>query len=281
VVTAPAHGIVVTGAAGFLGRAVMAQLALLGLPATGLSRRPMPATQQVTDYADTPAASVIIHLAEEADRGVVNHLGDAYAEGSAAIVRKLVARAERIVYASSGTVYGDDNEEPCTLATPVVAADTYSRSKIRNELIALDAGGTAIRLSNLFGGGMSTTNVVSDIARQLGATGPVSVRDDTPVRDFLAVQDAASAIVLAATTPCTGVLNVGSGVGLTIRRVAEIALSATGQSVRGIVASQRASRRSVNVLDVAETRRRLGWIPTAAPAEQLGNYFRRGAGLGQ
>lgn len=275
------QAILVTGAAGFLGRAVMEQLASLGLAATGLTRRALPAMQQVADYTDTPAAEVIIHLAEESDRALVNQDGDSYADKSASVVRTLVSRADRVIYASSGMVYGDDSDAPFTTTMRVIGTDTYSRSKIRNETIALDAGGTALRLSNLFGRGMSDRNVVSDIARQIGALGPLRVRDDTPIRDFLCVRDAANAIALVAAAQCPGVLNIGSGVGTSIRNLAEIALASTGQQGRKIVASQPSSRRSVNILDVAETQRRIGWAPTPTAADQLGTFFRIGASLGQ
>jgi UDP-glucose 4-epimerase len=281
VVTVPAHDILVTGATGFLGRAVIEQLAAMGRRATGVTRRALPGLQQVADYADTPAASVIIHLAEEADRAVANRLGNAYADAAELIMRSLVSRAGRVVYASSGTVYGDDNESPCTPTTPVLASDTYSQSKLRNENLARDAGGTVLRLANLYGSGMSPTNVVSDIARQLGTAGPLRVRDDTPVRDFLRVQDAARAIALAAISDCTGTYNVGSGTGLSIRQLAGIALVTAGQPGRKIMAMQPSARRSINILDVADTRRRLGWAPTPAQAKQLGTFFRLGAGLGQ
>lgn len=280
--TTPAHDILVTGAAGFLGRAVIEQLALMGRPATGVTRRALPGLRQVSDYADTPAASVIIHLAEEADRAVTNRLGDAYADSSAQIMRSLVSRAGRVVYASSGTVYGDANESTCTPATPVLGSDTYSRTKLRNETVARDAGGTVLRLANLYGSGMSPTNVISDIARQLGSAGPLRVRDDTPVRDFLRVEDAARAIALAAISDCAGgTYNVGSGTGLSIRQLAGIALLATGQLEREIVANQSSSRRSINILDVADTQRCLGWAPTPTAAGQLATFFRLGAGLGQ
>jgi nucleoside-diphosphate-sugar epimerase len=281
VVTTPAHDILVTGAAGFLGRAVIEQLALMGRPATGIARRALPGVQQVSDYAEAPAASVIIHLAEEADRAVANRLGDAYADAAARIMCSLVSRAGRVVYASSGTVYGDGNESPCTPATPVLASDTYSQSKLRNESLVRDAGGTVLRLANLYGSGMSSTNVVSDIARQLGSAGPLRVRDDTPVRDFLRVEDAARAIALAAMSGGTGTFNVGSGTGFSIRELAGIALLATGQLEREIVASQSSSRRSINILDVDDTQRCLGWAPTPAAARQLATFFRLGAGLDQ
>lgn len=279
--TTPAHDIIVTGATGFLGRAVIEQLAALKRPATGVTRRALPGLQQVADYADTPAAGVIIHLAEEADRAAANRLGQAHADAAARIMRSLVSRAGRVVYASSGTVYGDANESPCTPATPVLASDIYSQSKLRNENAARDAGGTVLRLANLYGSGMSPTNVVSDIARQLGAAGPLRVRDDTPVRDFLRVEDAARAIALAAISDCTGTYNVGSGMGLSIRQLAGIALVVAGQPRREIVATQPSARRSISILDVADTRQRLGWAPTPAPAEQLATFFRLGAGLGQ
>lgn len=257
----------------------MAHLGELGLSVTGLTRQARPGMHQVADYADTPAADIVIHLAEEPDRAKVNRFGEPYADHAARVVEQLSRRAGRIIYASSGAVYGDESDAPFAPAICVVAIDAYSRSKIRNECIALDAGGTVVRLSNLYGKGMSENNVVSEIARQVPGTGPLRVRDDTPVRDFLWVTDAAKAIVMAVAQPCPGILNVGSGVGTSIKALAQIALNAVGEDDREIVAARPSSRRSVNVLDISGTQRRLGWTPGSSSTDQLGQFFRNGTSL--
>jgi len=268
--------IVVTGASGFLARAVIARLTAIGLPCIAVSRRGGPGLHQVADYSDAPAGDVLIHLAEESDRAKANLHGEAYLEHAAMVVEKLSARAPTFIYASSGVVYGDAGALPFGTDACVEATDVYSRSKIRNEALALAAGGTVLRLSNLFGMGMSPRNVVSDIAKQLVQTDPLVVRDDGPVRDFLSVNEAANAIALLAQTPQPGIFNIGSGFGVSIRELALLALRAVKQQNREILVANPAGRRSVNILDISDTKRCLGWGVTYAPLDSLENYFRDG-----
>ena len=269
-------GILVTGASGFLGRALCAQLAATRLPFVAASRQARPGWVEVDDYGNCPASGVTVHTAEEPDRAKVNALGMTYLEHSADVVRKLLASTSSLVYISSSMVYGDNSEEPFAVSAPVHASDYYTQGKLHNEKLVLEAGGTVLRLSNLFGRGMSPHNVLSDIARQFPGVGPLQVRDDRPVRDFLAVEEAAQAIVLGLRCGLCGVANIGSGAGVSIGEVARIALRAFGQSERSIVSSQMGVRRSVNILDIGQTRQRLGWHPTA-PEAALSQFFVNGA----
>lgn len=236
----------------------MAELKLAGVPALGVCRRECPGMRRISDYRDTPSADVLIHLAEEPDRAVANRAEAASCEPSE-VVRRLSARSGKIIYASSGAVYGDASREPFTTENPVHGYDLYSRLKIVNERVVLDAGGTVLRLANLYGAGMSPNNVISDIARQIPGEGALRVRDDRPVRDFLSAIDAARAFVLAARASVNGILNVGTGKGRSIAEVARLALDVAGQPDREIVATNPSGRSSVNVLDVSDTCRRLGW----------------------
>jgi UDP-glucose 4-epimerase len=270
------QSIVITGASGFLGRAVTTRLASLGFAFTAVSRRCAPGFYNVADYIDTPAGDVLIHLAEEPDRAKVNALGADYFDHSALVVDTLSRRASTIIYVSSGVVYGDANDKPFDTAAVVTPTDGYSRSKVRNEAIALSAGGTVLRLSNLFGFGMSPHNVINDIARQLCRYGPLKVRDDRPVRDFLSANAAADAIALLVKKPVPGILNIGSGVGTSIRELALLALRVVGQEDREIAVTHPASRHSVNILDITETQRLLGWSPNISPADTLENLFLNG-----
>lgn len=269
--------IVVTGASGFLGRAVTARLISMGLSFTAVSRNKGVGLHHVDDYIDTPAADILIHLAEESDRAKANLLGEAYLSQAATVVEKLSERAGVFIYASSGVVYGDAAVKPFCSDASVAPIDIYSRSKICNEALVLSMGGSVLRLSNLFGEGMSPNNVVSEIARQLGRSGALNVRDDSPVRDFLSVNAAADAIALLVQTPLPGIFNIGSGVGVSIRELALLALRSVGQQNREIVATHPSGRSSVNILDISETRRRLGWSPDFTPLDNLENYFRYGA----
>ncbi len=265
--------VIMTGGSGFLGRHVAARLASRGLRIIPVARRNMPWAVQVEDYRNSPGGDVLIHLAEEPNRLEVNRRGESYILESAKVMFELTGRFGRdTIYASSGVVYGDQNEAPCAIGMPISANDTYSRSKLTNEEIVLDAGGCVVRLSNLFGPGMATNNVMSDIMRQVPGDGPLSVRDDSPVRDFLSVTDAAVAFGLIIEKRFRGIVNVGSGVGTSVRALAEMALRGAGQQDRKIVATTPSLRRSINVLDISETSKVLGWTPTA-PLQQLSEFL--------
>jgi UDP-glucose 4-epimerase len=266
--------VVITGATGFLGRHVVPRVANADVDVLAVSRRSVRGMRQVRDYAECPPGDVVIHLGEEPDRTRFNCLGEAAVRESAAIVTALVSRfGDRVIYASSAVVYGDEHSRACPVNTPVQATDDYSRSKLLNERIVLDAGGLVVRLSNLFGHGMSASTVLPDILRQIPGSGPVHVRDDTPIRDFLSVSDAASAIAMAVKKPFSGVMNVGSGVGTSIGTLVRLALVAAGQDDREIVPTAPSLRPSMNVLDISETTERIGWSPTSPLSEQLGRLF--------
>jgi UDP-glucose 4-epimerase len=228
---------------------------------------------QISDYDDTPSADVIIHLAEEPDRAVVNRSEASFAQQSE-VVRLLSLRAGKLIYASSGAVYGDNGRAPFKTDDAVSGYDLYSRLKLANERIELDAGGVVLRLANLYGPGMAPNNVVSDIVRQIPGTGALCIRDDQPVRDFLAVTDAARAFVLATQLSGDGVLNVGSGIGTSTGEVARLALRAADQEHRPIVATGPSGKCSVNVLDVSRTQHRLGWSAALSLRDFFSQVYR-------
>lgn len=262
--------IVITGAAGFLGRFLTAYLVNNGLNVIPVSRRWLPGMHQVQDYSQSPRGDILIHLAEEPDRSKVNQMGEAYMFYAGRTIKSLSRRFDqRIIYASSGVVYGDENENPCKVGMPVVASDLYGKSKLINEQIVLDSGGAVVRFSNLFGDGMSANNVMSDILRQVPGIGPLHVRDDKPVRDYLHVSDAASAFISLVENNYHGIVNVGSGIGTSVRALAELALASVAQENREIVATEPSSRRSINILDISETKKILDWSPASSLKNQL------------
>ena len=262
--------VVVTGAGGFVGRHLVAHLGNHGFRVIAVSRRDVAGMVTVQDYVQSPSGDALIHLAEEPDRGKVNRLGEEYAFKSAATVRALSSRfAQRMIYASSSVVYGDQNEIPCKVDTPVVAVDLYSRSKLLNEQTVLASGGAVARLSNLVGIGMSANNVVSDILGQLPGNAAIRVQDDTPVRDFLSVSDAASAFSLMLDNGFCGIVNIGSGIGTSVRAIAELLLGCAGQPSRAICSVKSSGHRSINVLDISETMHALRWAPTISLKREL------------
>jgi UDP-glucose 4-epimerase len=270
------QAIVVTGASGFLGASITERLLKENLPVIGTSRRAEIGLVQVADYRNIPEAEVVIHLAEDPHRERINRESEEYFRLAESVVRTLCLRSNRVIYASSGTVYGDQSTLPFTTNMPVHATDQYSQMKIRHERIVCEANGSVMRLSNVYGSRMSPNNVLSDILRQIPGRGDLKIRDDRPVRDFVSVESAALAFALASRSPVPGILNVGSGVGISVGDLARSALRAAGQAERAVVATHPVGRRSVNVLDIQKTRECLGWPGSVPVQDYFADWFKNG-----
>ena len=250
--------IVVTGASGFVGQALLNQLRIDGVSATGVSRRGMQGIAAVSSYADilAPKNAVLVHLAQGRDAS------SSYDNGDIELCQVLSRMPWRhVVYASSAVVYGDSVQHRRRPEESVAAAGDYARVKLACEDIVLGIGGTCLRFSNIYGPGMGPNTVVADIVRQIPGSGPLKLRDARPVRDFLWIEDAARCIV-AATRNLPGlVLNAGTGDGTSVGDVARLALSLAGESSRPVVSTSDSDRSSCLTVDITETRSTLGWSP--------------------
>jgi UDP-glucose 4-epimerase len=259
----------ITGALGFLGRHVIAELSRIGVLATAVTRRAAPAqgaatTIRIDSYRELvppTAQSVLIHLAETADVAIADAMGEDHVgqtrAGLAALLRNGWAH---VVYASSAVVYGDDAEHPRRTDEPTpVPVSPYARAKLECEELTLAAGGSAARLSNIYGPGMARNCAVGQIVAQIPGEGPLWVRDRAPVRDFLWVTDAAAGLVALAQKRAAGIYNLGTGRGTSIGELAHTALAAGGQAERRLLASAPVARRSCRVLDVSETLAKVSW----------------------
>lgn len=255
--------VVVTGASGFLGRVLLAELGHRGVDGIGVSRRPLQGLVQVDNYAYAPSGDVLVHLAEVNDRRLAAELGAPYeAEAARTISALLGKRYERVVYASSAALYGDQAEAPRAVGDPVYATDPYTRLKLWAEGEVLRGGGVVARLANLYGPGLPEASVMGTILRQLGTQGPVRVYDTSPVRDFLWAEDAAAALAQMCVGPATGVFNVGTGKGTSILELTRCLLTAAGQDERPIAAARADGPPSRLVVDIRETTRAFDWQPT-------------------
>ena len=262
--------IVVTGSSGFLGRALMKNLRNSALVAIGVSRRFVPGMLQVTSYDEAPGGDVLVHLGEASDRKYADAHAPSYERRALATLERLQAKGfERIVYASSAVLYGDQAESPRKVGDPVYQTDAYTRLKLASERTVLARKGAVARLSNLYGPGMAEGNVVSAILGQLPADGPIRVLDTAPVRDFLTVEDAARALTAMIAFSSNGLFNVGSGQGVSIFKLATQMLVAAGQAERKIDSIRASNKFSQLVLDIAQTETTLGWRPTVSLADGI------------
>jgi UDP-glucose 4-epimerase len=277
---------VVTGGSGFLGRSIVRMLVRSALPVTRVIRReaaPEPSVIDlpITDYCNLPRfmeTSILIHAGEPADIGTAQALGEAHIERMEEMTDALLSRRfAGHVYISSAVVYGDELDTRRREDEPVGQRGYYAKAKEKCEAKVLACGGAVIRLSNLFGSGMARNTLIGDVLAQIPGEGPVKLRDDAPVRDYVFVEDAARAVVACATRKVAGVFNVGSGLGISAGDLARNILEVAGEPDRPIVATLRSGRPSYLVLDVSKSSQVLDWRPQVSLSDGLTRMLKSAA----
>jgi nucleoside-diphosphate-sugar epimerase len=254
-VMTPARRLLVTGAAGFVGRHVLGQLSASDWDIHAVSRGPADAesslaTWHACDLRDSAQAERLIDrvrpthvlsLAWNAEHGQYWTApdNDEWADGTIALARALARHGgQRLVGAGTCAEYdwtaldGPCHEE----RTPARPHTRYGRAKLRAAQAIAEIGresdlSTAWgRLFFLYGPGEDPRRLVPDVSRTLRAGERASVTEGKQIRDFLHVTDAARAFVTLLASEITGAVNIGSGVGVSLRQVVEIIERTSGRT---------------------------------------------------
>ena len=147
----------------------------------------------------------------------------------------------RVVFASSGAVYGDKQEQPLTEEALTLPRSPYAVSKLAAEYYVRTIGSlwgietVSLRIFNAYGPGQqlppSHPPVVPNWLRQAVGGGSLVVHGDgKQTRDFVYVDDVVRALTAAATAPNVdrSVINVGGGNEIRLRDLAKMMLDLVG-----------------------------------------------------
>ncbi|MBU0518270.1 NAD(P)-dependent oxidoreductase [bacterium] len=259
--------IVVTGATGFIGRRLCHEIIDRGYDCVGLSRASKSAEAHIRvvskyeDY-DPPDNAILVHLAERRDIKTAQSGGYSYVDETVALCYNLTKKAWRhVIYASSAEVYGHGITTERSTSEQVLPHNLYAKTKRACEQEILNNKGTALRLANVYGPGMAEYNVISDILKQIPGSGPLTVRDTQPMRDFIWIGDVIEAFLAALDRLKDGIFNVGTGTGTSIGDLARKILDLAGEADRPIESKTLPGQKSCIVVDVAETKKLLDWVP--------------------
>lgn len=308
--------VLMTGAAGFLGRLLLKRLLREGALVTTLDQAPAPADlaqapnlnwlRGALDSADDiakavwaapPPASgqaVLFHLAAMNHAGECNHDPErARAINTRATLELAQAwgRAghRRMVFCSSAQVYAPSPKgRPLSEDDPTEPRGAYAKSKLDAEqgLIRLsreqDLAVEIARLSNVYGpGAHPDTVVMAAMDQALSPGGEISLRDYSPVRDFIYCRDVVEgllALALAGGERGTGIYNLSTGQGSKVGQVAAILARLSNKTAPKAEAG---SRGDVLVLNSTKLRQCTGWRPAYDLEQGLTETYRELSANGQ
>lgn len=180
----------------------------------------------------------------------------------------------RVVFVSSGAVYGDQGEQPLKESAPPNPRSPYAVSKLAAEYYVRTIGDlwgietVSLRVFNAFGPGQrlpaSHPPVVPNYLRQVlrGST-LVMHGEGSQTRDYVYVDDVVSAMISAATAPNLNhlVINVGSGVETSVRDLVRMIMLVTGVKVEALVNPRNDPGVSRMCADLYLARQKLGYQP--------------------
>ncbi len=190
------------------------------------------------------------------------------------------AAVQRIVYASSASVYGNPKSLPMQETDIPAPLTPYCVAKLAGEqLLSFYAQRSkmswlALRFFNVYGPGQPTdayyTSVVLTFLRRLAAgEAPVIDGRGEQSMDFVHVTDVARSVGLALDSDETGhVLNVGTGKQTTVAQLADHLIKALGVNVQPVFRPREVlvTQREASIERIREV---LGWEPTVELPEGL------------
>ncbi len=182
----------------------------------------------------------------------------------------------RVVLASSGSVYGDQETMPLVESLPPLPKSPYGMhkymlevmSKVWSEVYGLPT--VCLRYFNVYGPGMDPEGAyalaVAKFLKQRQEGKPITIwGDGSHTRDFTHVRDIVQANLLAAESPKVGrgdVINVGAGSNVSVMELARL--------IGGpVVHEEERLEPKHSLADNTKARELLGWKPQVAFADGI------------
>lgn len=217
--------------------------------------------------------------------------------GTCTLLSALVEQGlKRIVFSSSAAVYGEPERIPIRETDRTMPTNPYGETKLAMERmfhwanVAHGVKYVSLRYFNACGAHASgcigeahapETHLIPLVLQVPNGQRPMvrifgtdyDTRDGTCVRDYIHVTDLAQAHILAVDYLAAGgksdVLNLGNGVGFTVREIIHAAERVTGETIATENAPRRAGDPAQLVASGSRAREVLGWEPQYTEVEEI------------
>lgn len=295
----------VTGAAGFIGSAICRRLVTDGHDVVGLDDLSEGRPENLADSPEVRLEEVDLRDADGVDRAasgcdVVFHQAamksvprsldepapytDVNVVGTLNVLLAARDADATVVFASSSSVYGDQDRFPLTEDMVPRPRSPYAATKLAGEAYcrawweSFGVPTVALRYFNVYGPGQDPASEYASVVPRfvtacLSGTRPVIHGDGEQARDFTFVEDVVDANLLAARAPeeARGLaFNIGGGAGPTsVQRLLELVASASGATPDPVHHPARPGDIHRSHADVELARRLLGFEPQIGIDEGL------------
>jgi UDP-glucose 4-epimerase len=188
----------------------------------------------------------------------------------------------RVVFVSSGAVYGDQGEQPLDERARPFPRSPYAVSKLAAEYYVRTIGDLwgidtiSLRVFNAYGPGQhlppSHPPVIPNFLRQaIGGGTLVMYGDGSQTRDYVFVDDVVNAMIAASTAPNVDnlVINIGCGRETSLKDLVRLIMEVTGMKTEVILNPHNDPGVSRMCADLTLARRLLGYNPHFTLSEGL------------
>lgn len=266
--------ILVTGASGFIGSALVTYLEKKGKKVTGFGSGDL----DVTDKARVEGLTMssVCHVIHMAGKTFVprswEEPGEFFQTNAFGTLNMLeVCRKNRIPMTYiSAYIYGQPEQIPIRETDRVNPNNPYARSKYMGEELCefyakqFGVQVSVIRPFNVYGAGQSERFLIPQIIAHAMKEEQIRVMDLAPMRDYVYLEDLLKAIDLT-TMKVQGydVFNIGSGVSYSVGQVIELVQKILGTEKPVICKNQTRKNELNNVVaDITHAKDVLGWAPS-------------------
>ena len=183
-------------------------------------------------------------------------------------------KVRRVVLASSGAIYGEQEEIPFKESAEVHPLSVYAVSKLAAEYyvrtIAEQCGVEAVclRIFNAYGPGQRVPNahppVIANYLKHALTNGSIVIHGDgNQTRDYVYVDDVVNALVTSATAKGVDqeIINVGSGVETSVKELVRLIVQVTKTKPEEIYNPHKSGGVSRMAADISKAYAKLNYLP--------------------
>ena len=273
--------VLVTGSSGFVGRHLVKKLKEMGASVTSFDIANGRDVTKWTDIRNVKNTDIVFHLAAVTfvplSQKDPRRIYEANVIGTLNALEICRLKGSKMIFASS-YVYGIPEYIPIDEKHPVKPVNPYARSKVLGEILCRnyheDFGVrcTILRPFNIYGKGQREFFLIPEIIKQLHTKTQLTLKDLTPRRDLVHVNDVINAYIKAAIydKQSFNIFNIGYGKSYSVLEIAEKLMKLSGRRIQiKSLGEKRRGEVADTIADIRKAKNLLNWLPTVDIDEGL------------